>query len=204
MDNEELILFYSKFSQASIHAVQICTRLGLSNLIQIINIDHPDVRALIQNGKFVSIRKVPTLLVRTNGNTKAYEGPKSTDYMNYLVNLQYRNQPELPPQKPRKQKIVVPKTGRAQPLPPPPQVEELPSEEEEELPPEEEETIEEEFEEEQEEAETTPVVPNNQNLPPGISGGKLDIRAILSSAPQMRQSQLEQGLGYNESKLPKQ
>jgi len=230
---DRTILFYSNFSKSSIDAFKLASELGfIDATIKPICIDNPQIRTLISQGsKYISITRVPSLLVDSNGTTKIFEGDKVIIYMLQLKRLTapIQETPEIDyirkftPQRPRKthkknHQSKMLKDATKQKNSPRPQVQkqsnpqiphedELESEEEDFDSEEEEEDTDEDYdqsfeEEHGEQYDKRIMPPITQGPPPGIRGGKIDISAIMSASSQSRQSSLEQNLGYKESSLP--
>ena len=200
---EERILFVSKFSEPSIMAIQICQELGLGGVIQVISIDNPITRRLIENTKYFSLRHVPTIITNNMGTIKAYVGPTASSYMRELSQKLYnyqsespQNTPIPPTKKPRKRRVLPPRRRRIKTPVPPKRRQRKPlsppedSEEEiEESEPEEEEEILEE--EEYENGELSGSQYQSPKKDEKMVFPKIDIRSIISQAQAQRNGELK-------------
>lgn len=104
MEQEEYVLFYSKFSQASVDSVKWIRNNGFK-MVQELCIDNSDVRELVKRGGEFTIKYVPTLLVTQGGRISLFQGPKVQQYLQQL-----RSPPVSAPPSYRKKRKQKPKS----------------------------------------------------------------------------------------------
>ena len=88
----EIILFYSKYSENSQKIIQQST--PIKHLLKFICLDNKDIRKLVQNNKKLSIQFVPSILLMfPSGLLEKYEGNKAFEWVENVVhNIMERDQ----------------------------------------------------------------------------------------------------------------
>jgi hypothetical protein len=88
----EIILFYSKYSENSQKIIQLST--PIKHLLKFICLDNKDIRKLVQNNKKLSIQFVPSILLMfPSGLLEKYEGNKAFEWVeNVARNIMTQNQ----------------------------------------------------------------------------------------------------------------